>query len=91
MNTKRTTKTKYPVSTYSREFCVAEDFRDQTLFDAFADVFTPPEDLPLHQTDYGFMARIRDGRRIREDFRKAVKLEQQSLEQKQKQNNNKNQ
>ena len=72
-----TTKTRDPISTHIREFCVPEDFRDRTFFDAFADAFTPPEDLPLHQTDYGFLARIRDGHRIREDFRKAVNLEKQ--------------
>ncbi len=60
-----------------REFCVPEDFRDRTFLDAFDDAFTSPEDLPLHQTDYGFLARIRDGHRIREYFRKAVDIEKQ--------------
>ena len=65
--------------TRTRQFSTPEDFRDRTFFDAFADAFTPPEDLELHQTDYGYMARIRDGLRIREDFCKAfnqVKQEQ---------------
>ena len=65
--------------TRTRQFSTPEDFRDRTFFDAFADAFTPPEDLTLHQTDDGYMARIRDGLRIREDFRKAfnqVKQEQ---------------
>lgn len=72
-----TTKASVSISTYSREFSVPDDFRERTFFDAFADAFTPPEDLPLHQTDYGFMARIRDGHRIREDFHKAVNLQKQ--------------
>ncbi len=63
---------------HSREFHTPEDFRHRTFFDAFADVFTSPEDLPLHQPDYGFTARIRDAHRIREDFRKAVSAEEKS-------------
>ena len=49
-----------------------DDLQNATLLDAMADAFTFPEDLALVQPDYGFMARVRDGRRIREDFRKAV-------------------
>lgn len=49
-----------------------DDLQDATLLDAVADAFTFPEDLALVQPDYGFMARVRDARRIREDFRKAV-------------------
>ena len=49
-----------------------DDLQDATLLDALADAFTFPEDLALVQPDYGFMARVRDGQRIREDFRKAV-------------------
>ena len=55
-----------------KDFDTPEDLRDKTAFDAFVDVFTPPEELTLVRLDYGFMARIRDGLRIREDFRKAV-------------------
>ena len=66
-------KTNYAPLPGNREFHTPEDFRDRSFFDAFADAFTPPEDLTLHQPDYGFMARIRDAHRIREDFRKAVK------------------
>ena len=55
-----------------REFDTPDDLRDKTLLDALDDVFTPPEDLTLLRPDYGFMARVRDGRHIREYFRKAV-------------------
>lgn len=72
-----TTKAGDSISTHIREFCVPEDFRDRTFLDAFVDAFTSPEDLPLHRTDYGFMARIRDGHRISEDFRKAVNQQKQ--------------
>ena len=54
-----------------RNFSTPEDLRDETLLDALSDAFTPPEDLVLAQPDNGFMARIRDGHRIREYFRKA--------------------
>ncbi|MGR3913779.1 MAG: hypothetical protein OD918_04520 [Gammaproteobacteria bacterium] len=64
----------------NREFCVPEDFRDRTLFDALADVFTPPEDLELHKPDCGWLAQIRDGHRIREDFRKAFAREDEAAE-----------
>lgn len=55
-----------------RDFDTPEDLRDRTFLDAFVDAFTPAEDLKLYRPDYGFMARIRDGQRIREDFRKAL-------------------
>ncbi len=55
-----------------REFDTPEDLKDLTFLDAFADVFTHPEDLELRRPDYGFMARVRDADRIREDFRKAI-------------------
>lgn len=55
-----------------RNFSTPEDLRDETFLDAFTDAFTPPDDLILMQPDNGFMARIRDGRRIGADFRKAV-------------------
>ncbi len=70
------TKLKNPFQAHTREFYTPEDFRDRTFFDAFADAFTSPEDLTLHQTDYGFMARFRDGNHIREYFRKAVAQEE---------------
>jgi len=55
-----------------REFDTPDDLSDKTFLDALDDVFTPPEDLTLLRPDYGFMARVRDGRHIREYFRKAV-------------------
>ena len=57
---------------HTREFDTPEDLRDVTFFDTFADVFTPPDCLELRRPDYGFMARVRDADRIREDFRKAI-------------------
>jgi len=63
------------LSARDRKFCVPEDFRDRTFADALADVFTSPEDLDLHRPDCGWLAQIRDGRRIREDFRKAFARE----------------
>lgn len=66
-------KVKPTFSPSSREFITVEDFADRTLLDAFADVFTAPDDLPAHQTDYGFMARIRDAHRIRGDFSRALR------------------
>ena len=58
------------------EFHTPEDFRERTFFDAFADAFTWPEDLPLHQPDSIPMGRIRDAQHIREYFRKAVAVEE---------------
>ena len=52
----------------TREFRTLEDFRGGTFFDAFADAFTAPEDLPLHQPDSIPMGRIRDARHIRENI-----------------------
>ena len=60
----------------AREFHTPEESCSRSLFDAFADAFTHPEDLTLHQPDYGFLARVRDARRIREDFRKAIRVEE---------------
>ena len=48
-----------------------QELTDMTLWDSFADVFTPPESLRMARLDYGYMARLRDLRRIGEDFRKA--------------------
>lgn len=55
-----------------RNFDTPEDLQDETFLDAFADAFTPPDDLVLMQPDNGFMARIRDGLRIGADSRRAV-------------------
>lgn len=57
---------------YSREFDTPEDLGNKNLWDALDDVFTTPEDLSLVRPDYGFMARVRDGHRIREYFRKSL-------------------
>lgn len=48
------------------------DVGDQTFFGAFTDVFTPPEDLPLHYVECGYEARLGDAMRIRQDIEKAV-------------------
>ena len=56
----------------TREFHAPDDLHESSFSDAFVDVFTPPEVLVLRRPDYGFMARIRDGLRIRKDVRKAV-------------------
>lgn len=45
---------------------------DLTFSDAFADVFTLPEDLALTRQEHGFLGYILDGRRIRGYFEKAV-------------------
>ena len=55
-----------------RNFSTPEDLRDETFVDALSDAFTPPDNLMLMQPDNGFMARIRDGRRIGEYYRQAV-------------------
>ena len=67
MSRKRT-----PYKPQIRNFSIPEDLRDETFLDALADAFTPPDDLVLMQPDNGFMARVRDGRRIGADFRRAV-------------------
>ena len=54
-----------------RNFGMPQGLEEMTLWDAFADVFTPPESLRMARLDYGYMARLRDLRRIGEDFRKA--------------------
>ena len=48
------------------------DMGGQTFFDAFTDIFTPPEDLPLHHTECGYEAQLGDALRIRHDIEKAV-------------------
>lgn len=55
-----------------RNFSTPEDLRDETFLDAFTDAFAAPDDLVLMQPDNGFMARVRDGRRIGAYFRDAV-------------------
>ncbi|MCY4040708.1 MAG: hypothetical protein OXF72_05555 [Gammaproteobacteria bacterium] len=50
---------------------------DQSFFDVFTDVFTPPEDLQLHRADWGYEACVRDAKRIRQDIENAAR----SLEQ----------
>ena len=45
---------------------------DLVFSDAFADVFTLPEDLALTRQEHGFLGYILDGRRIRGYFEKAV-------------------
>ncbi len=60
-----------------------QELKGMNLWDAFADVFTPPESLKMARLDYGYMARLRDLRRIGEDFRKAearLGLERSSTE-----------
>ena len=42
------------------------------FFDVFADVFTHPEDLVMHEPEYGYDARLEDARRIRRDMDKAA-------------------
>ena len=55
-----------------KEFDEPQDSRDETLWDAFVCVHMFPEDVPAKRPDYGFLARIRDGIRIRQDIRKAI-------------------
>lgn len=45
---------------------------NDTFMDIFEAIHTPPEDLPALRLDYGFMARVRDSRRIRGDFQRAI-------------------
>ncbi len=42
------------------------------FFDVFADVFTYPDDLVMHEVEYGYDARLEDARRIRRDMDKAA-------------------
>lgn len=55
-----------------KEFDEPQDSRDETLWDAFVCVHTFPEDVPAKRPDYGFLARVRDGIRIRQDIQKAI-------------------
>lgn len=52
---------------------VTKGVGSQTFLDAFTDVFTPPEDLPLHRAEWGYEARVGDAMRIRHDIENAVK------------------
>jgi len=45
---------------------------DTAFMDAFEAIHTAPEDLPATRLDYGFIARVRDGHRIRADFRRVI-------------------
>ena len=49
-----------------------DDLRPVTFADAFVDVFTPPESLPLHQMDSGLEALVGDMWRIGKDCRSAA-------------------
>ena len=55
-----------------REFDTPETAVHSTFLDAYASLFAPLEDMELRRPDFGYMARVRDSMRIREDFRKAV-------------------
>ena len=55
-----------------REYAEPEDAHYASILDAFADLFMSPEAATPQRPDYGYMARIRDGQRIRNDFRKAI-------------------
>ena len=55
-----------------RQTVARESSGDRTFGDAFADVFTHPEDLTLYQPDTGWAARARDMDRIGNDLRKAA-------------------
>ena len=75
-------KKKIAKASPHQDFRVLEDIPHRTFFDAFADVFTPPEDLPLYQPDHSIPGHIQDAQRIREYFRKAVGAEKQKQKQK---------
>ncbi len=66
------TTPKTATSPATRDFYTPEESCNSGFFDALADVFTHPEDLPLHQPDYGMDARRRDREHIREYFDKAI-------------------
>ena len=53
------------------DFDVRADLGDYSFFDAFADVFTPPEDQTIHRPHTGRAALVLDGFRIRRDFDQA--------------------
>ncbi len=70
-------KTRKPFLPRTQQFYMPKDFHDRTFFDAFADAFTQPDDLILHQMDCDFMARIHNTHRIREYFQKALSAEKE--------------
>ncbi len=55
------------------EVHVTKDMGCYTVFDAFADVFTPPENLSLHRAEWGYEARVGDAMRIRHDVESAAR------------------
>ena len=55
-----------------RQFNIPEDLKDVDFLDALADAFTYPNLLDFYQPDYGFLARIPDGQRIREYWDRAM-------------------
>lgn len=55
-----------------RQFNVPEDLEDVDFLDAMADAFTHPDLLDFYRPDYGFLARIRDGQRIRGYWNRAM-------------------
>ena len=54
------------------ERVVLDDLRPVTFEDAFVDVFTPPEAVPLRQMDSGLEALVGDMWRIGKDCRSAA-------------------
>ena len=52
---------------------------DRSFFDVFTDVLTPPEDIQLHRADWGYEARVRDAKRIRQDIENAVRSLEQGV------------
>ena len=54
------------------ERVVLDDLRPVTFVDAFGDVFTPPEAVPLRQMDSGLEALVGDIWRIGKDCRSAA-------------------
>lgn len=54
------------------EFDTPETVAYGTVLQAYAELCTPLEDMELRRPDFGYMARVRDGMRIRDYFRKAI-------------------
>lgn len=59
--------------TSSQSFTTPEYFAKRTFLHTLDNLLAGPEDLVLHQPDAGYAARIRDGIRIRDDFRKVLR------------------
>lgn len=53
------------------DFDVRSDLGDYSIFDAFTDVFTPPQHHTIHRPNTGRVALVLDGFRIRRDFERA--------------------